>query len=104
MLDVLHYYFETECVGEKETLDAKKRMRRTLYGQLYGRTYRWGDDVGGEAEFGTQSADTHYANATAANRGVSGGPAITHKPYIPPTPVNADAHNPYGTVLDAPLG
>jgi hypothetical protein len=88
MLDVVHYYFETDALGEQEEQDAKTRMRRTLYGQLYSRPYTWGQTS--SSEFGTQDA--------------SGGQQLEHKPYIPPTPVNANAAKPFGTVLDAPLG
>lgn len=89
MLDILHYCFESDSIGEKETQDAKIKMRRTLYGQLYERSYHWGDDAVDVNDFGTQDA--------------SGTQQLTHKPYVPPTPVNADAAKPFGAVLDAPL-
>ena len=97
MLDIVHYLFESEAVGEKEVQDAKTKMRRAIYGQLYGRTYTWGDASAGR-EFGTQEV--------ASGSVVAGGSAsgLTHKPYIPPTPVNANSAKPYGNVLDAPLG
>jgi hypothetical protein len=99
MLDILHYLFESDSVGEKEEQDAKVKMRRTIYSQLYQRPYRWGEDSGGE--FGTQ--DASGGNTVGSSTG-SGGVRLEHKPYIPPTPVNANAAKPYGTVLDAPLG
>jgi hypothetical protein len=100
MLDILHYLFESDSIGEKEEQDAKAKMRRTLYGQLYNRPYHWGEETGG-TEFGTQDAS---GNSTVGSPSGSGGDQMTHKPYIPPTPVNANAAKPYGTVLDAPLG
>jgi len=93
MLDVIHYYFETDSVGEKEMQDAKLSMRRTLYGQLYERTYTWGNSSSADAEFGTQQV----ASGSSSSE-------LTHKPYVPPTPVNAASPKPFGTVLDAPLG
>ena len=96
MLDVIHYYFETDSVGEKEMQDAKLSMRRTLYGQLYDRPYTWGNETGGE--FGTQQV------ASGDTYGGGSAPQLTHKPYVPPTPVNAASPKPFGTVLDAPLG
>ncbi len=97
MLDVLHYLFESDAIGTEEEQDAKHRLRSTLYGQLYERDYSW--DVGRKSqdasgqEFGTQEVGGSPTHAR-----------LTHKPYIPPTPVNADSVMPYGNVLDAPLG
>jgi hypothetical protein len=97
MLDVLHFYFETDNLGEKEEQEAKLKMRQRIYTQLYDRSYTWGDDTGGR-EFGTQEVASGDVYAGG------GQPKLTHKPYIPPTPVNANAAKPYGNVLDAPLG
>jgi hypothetical protein len=98
MLDVLHYLFESDAISTEEEQDAKHRMRTALYSQLYEREYTWGGgsrsssrDASGH-EFGTQEV------------GGGGTQEFTHKPYVPPTPVNADAALPYGNVLDAPLG
>ena len=93
MLDVVHYYFETDTLTDKEMSDAKVKMRQTIYSQLYERPYTWGNvGVGADREFGTQEVSS------------SGGERLTHKPYVPPTPVNANSARPYGGVLDAPLG
>jgi hypothetical protein len=99
MLDIVHYLFESDAIGEKEVQDAKTKLRRTIYGQLYQRTYTWGDASGGR-EFGTQDV---ASGDFYSGRG-SGTPGLSHKPYVPPTPVNAASARPYGTVLDAPLG
>lgn len=95
MLDIVHYFFESDSLGEKETQEAKAKMRHTIYGQLYDRSYTWGNDV--EQEFGTQEV-------LGADGGGGGTSGLTHKSYIPPTPVNANAAKPFGSVLDAPLG
>jgi len=97
MLDIVHYYFENDCVGEKEAQDAKIKMRRVLYTQLYERPYTWGEEDGSH-EFGTQEV------ASGDSYAAGGGPKLTHKPYVPPTPVNAASPKPFGNVLDAPLG
>jgi hypothetical protein len=97
MLDIVHYYFENDSIGEKEEQDAKLKMRRTLYTQLYDRPYTWGTETDGR-EFGTQTVASGDVYAGG------GDPQLTHKPYIPPTPVNAASPKPFGTVLDAPLG
>jgi hypothetical protein len=97
MLDIVHYFFETDAIGEKEEQDAKRKMRSSLYTQLYERDYTWGQPTQAR-EFGTQEVASGEIYSGA------GTPALTHKPYIPPTPVNANAAKPYGNVLDAPLG
>jgi len=102
MLDVVHYLFESDSLVEKETQDAKVRMRRTVYGQLYGRAYTWGSETADGNEYGTQEVAS--GDVFSGGSGSSGDPQLTHKPYIPPTPVDASSAKPYGTVLDAPLG
>ena len=99
MLDVLHYLFESDAIGQEEEQDAKHRLRSILYTELYERTYTWqggsrgsGQTASGQ-EFGTQEVG-----------GGVGSRQLTHKPYVPPTPVNAASPLPYGNVLDAPLG
>lgn len=99
MLDVLHYLFESDSLVEKETQDAKVKMRRTIYGQLYERSYRWGSDTVDGRDFGTQEVASGETWS-----GEPSSPRLTHKPYIPPTPVDATAAKPFGNVLDAPLG
>jgi len=98
MLDVVHYCFENDNLGEKETQEAKTKMRQILYGQLYKRSYTWGGDNTADGEFGSQEAadGDHYSGGTTTR--------LKHKPYIPPTQVNANSVKPFGNVLDAPLG
>jgi hypothetical protein len=104
MLDVLHYLFESDSIVEKDTQDAKVKMRSVIYGQLYERPYTWGSDDNGR-DFGTQnvaSGDFDFEQTTAAS--VPGAPKLTHKPYIPPTPVDPTSATPFGSVLDPPMG
>ena len=98
MLDVVHYFFESDNLAEKEVQDAKVKMRQVLYGQLYKRTYTWGSDTG------TSTADGWGGQEVGASPMHAANPVMTHKPYIPPTPVNAASGKPFGTALDAPLG
>jgi hypothetical protein len=106
MLDVLHYLFESDSIDEQETQDAKRKMRGVIYGQLYERPYTWGSESADTREFGTQdvaSGDVDYSQPTSTSGSARGGPQLTHKPYIPPTPVDPTSPRPFGTVLDAPL-
>ena len=96
MLDMLHYFFETDSIDEEEEQKAKLKMRRSIYRNLYQRTYTWMDDVGeSHHEFGTQDA---------SGVGAARSTELTHKPYIPPTPVNADSPLPFGAALAPPMG
>jgi hypothetical protein len=98
MWDVLHYLFESDSIAEQEVQEAKTKLRRIMYGQLYKRTYTWGNDAGA-------SADGDWGGQEVGVSPLRGGaPVLTHKPYIPPTPVNAASAKPFGSVLDAPLG
>lgn len=102
MLDVLHYFFEQDCLGEKEAQEAKLSMRRMIYRDLYDRPYRWQDDSVGDDQWGTTvvANDGKPGNVTS----ITNAPGHTHKPFIRPTPMNADAAKPFGSVLDAPMG
>ena len=109
MLDIVNYCFESDSLDEKETADAKRKMRGTIYTQLYDRPYRWGSSAE-DGEFGTQdvaSGDVYSDSApssSAASAPSSGAPRLTHKPYIPPTPVDPTSAKPFGNVLDPPIG
>ena len=96
MLDIIHYLFESDSIDEKETQKAKLKMRRTIYKVLYMRTYTWQDGEDEYRDFGTQDVNANPMGGRSTE--------LTHKGYIPPTPVNADSPMPYGNVLDAPLG
>jgi hypothetical protein len=104
MFDVVHYCFESDSLDEKEIADAKHKMRSIVYNQLYERPYTWGSDTANEREFGTQevaSGDFDYGQSSTSS--VPDAPQLTHKPYIPPTPVDPTSSRPFGAALDAPL-
>jgi hypothetical protein len=98
MLDVLHYLFESDAIGEEEVQKAKHRLRTNLYTQIYDRAYTWDVGQGGPSDASGHAYGTQEVGSSAATT------QLTHKPYIPPTPVNAASPTPYGNVLDAPLG
>jgi hypothetical protein len=115
MLDIVHYFFECDVFTTAEEHQARSAVRQLLYRELYGREYEAGDSAdstaNGGREFGTQEVASGdffpAAQVTADQFGVPtapGGPKLTHKPYIPPTPVDPTSPTPFGNVLDAPLG
>lgn len=86
MLDVLHYYFDEDMrYGSLEAAELHSSVRTQMFGVMYGTTYRYG--VG--------------QNRTV---GSDGEERPTVKPYVPPTEFDADAADPFGGVLDAPIG
>lgn len=85
MLDVIHYFFEEDSrFATGEQAEAVSMMRSTLYGVLYGQTYKYKVNIDRSGSGGVMSDGS--------------------KPYIPPTDFNADSPLPFGSVLDSPLG
>lgn len=97
MLDVLHVLFEESLEASSEDqLKSREMARKRIYTGLYERaTYSWASSSPAQSNV-TASGDMMADGGTA--------PALTHKPYIPPTSSNVDAPLPFGKVLDAPLG
>lgn len=101
MLDVLHYYFETDnSFLSGEQADAISAMRTSLYG-LYNQTYQYGtkksQNRGGRSyisgDAGFDFDDPMPVDPTKA----------PPKPYTPPTNFNPESSNPFNGLLDAPV-
>jgi len=89
MLDVLHALFEEDNSSSTDVeYKVKQAVRSTLYREFYGI-----DQSGGEF--------SEYSDQTA---GGPQTPTVSSKPYIPPTPVDADSPRPFGAALDSPVG
>lgn len=74
MLDVIHVIFEDDILPRWEgDIQIKDEARRTIYSQMYGETYKYGQGSaqGREAEFGPSMYEAP--------------PDGSVKPYIPPT-------------------
>lgn len=97
MLDVLHYYMETDFnVSSAEQAEARDKARSIIYTSLYNKEYKF------------KSSQEKYSQTTASSyneafpdRDPLEGPT---KSYVPPTDFNSDSEKPFGDVLDAPLG
>ncbi len=91
MLDVIHYFYEEDMnYATLEQLQMVDARRVHVFEGLYG---------------------TPYIYKTSQNSGGSGsmnqfapGASGDTKPYIPPTEFDPDSYNPFGSVLDAPIG
>ena len=101
MLDVLHYYMEEDYMASTaEEMERHSKVRSAMYEQLYNTTYKY-------ATTQTQSAgQRQYIDPDDMNDDLSDVVALnpTAKPYTPPTEFNPESPDPFGGVLDTPLG
>jgi hypothetical protein len=101
MVDVLHYYFETDnSFTSGEQADANSSMRTSLYG-LYGMSYQYG------TKNSRNGSGRSYIPANAGfdfDDPVPVDPTkVPPKPYTPPTKFNPESSNPFNGLLDAPV-
>ena len=106
MLDVLHYLMEEEMIRQHHNgADIPGAVRDYLYWELYGVRYPYYTPRGGRryssAADGTELLDDPLEDVTPFNP--QDGKAQPVKAYVPPTEVDPDAPNPFGSALDAPL-
>ena len=88
MLDVIHYFFEEDSrYKSQEEAESVSAVRTQVYEVLYGRTYMY--------KMGKS------ANTTGVGSDALSDTAI--KPYIAPTEFDPESHNPFGSVLEAPV-
>ena len=98
MLDVLHYLFEEDLVvGSAEELEAKDKVRSTIYREFYKSSYRYSSSKSSPThDYGFDDIDSPV-NIPASQ--------AQTKPYFPPTNFDPDSANPFGAALkEAPLG
>jgi hypothetical protein len=100
MLDVLHYYFETDTSYlSKEQADGISAMRKALYG-LYGQTYNYGTKSDGPKSGRSYiSGDAGFDFDDPVPFDPTKAPP---KPYVAPTNFNPESSNPFNGLLDAP--
>lgn len=84
MIDVIHYFLEEDLrYSSIEEMKMHEAVRGDIYQRLYGVKYR-------------------YVSGTGSNTTDFDGQEV--KPYVPPTEFDPDSANPFGSVLDAPIG
>ena len=105
MLDVLHYYMEEDYnFSTSEQVDAKSKIRKTIYKNFYNTQYKFGD-----------SSKTSYSNVSADGVDI-GDPIVAFDPsepedplksptksYVAPIEPNVNLVKPFGDILDSPL-
>jgi hypothetical protein len=105
-LDILHVMFEeSQEAGSQEQLKARELFRRNIYTSLYGyKKYEWVSPESNTAS-GTSSqgagADMIPMDDEVADPSKI---KLTHKPYVPPTPMDVDSPLPIAGLKEAPLG
>jgi hypothetical protein len=98
MLDVIHYLFEDDMrFTTGEEAEAQSKLRVELY-RLYGKEYEYGS-----AKSGTTYGGRAYVSSDDVGD-FDASPVDVKKPYVAPTQFNPESANPFGSVLDAPLG
>lgn len=99
MLDVIHYFYEEDLnyasVEQAQMSDAR---RVTIFKQLYGTEYRYAStdtkNKVSASDFDYDFDDLEpFDPAKAAT-----------KPFIPATEIDEYSSNPFGDILDAPIG
>lgn len=99
MVDVIHYYFETDArYSSADEAEAVSRLRSSLY-SMYGQTYRYG--VSGSAK---NSGGRSYVSASDDDLLPDEFSPKVSKSYVPATDVDPEAYLPFGPALDAPIG
>lgn len=105
MLDLIHYYFETDSIFiSEEHMMSQSKSRESIYGSLYDREYKYKyvEKSNGRTYIEPALNDLEEEDdALPKPFDPLAGPA---KPYIPPTQFDPDSTAPFGSVLDAPLG
>jgi len=111
MLDVVHFFFESDLLSESaEFAEAKSKMRSSLYREMYETTYKYPvGDTGKSYNYSTASGEESVFSAGNAESTVAPfdpdkpdkGPT---KPFVPATEFDPDTPNPFGGVLDPPSG
>lgn len=106
MLDVLHYYMEEDYnFSNAEQVDAKAKIRKTIWKNFYNMEYKFGDNS--KPDYSNVSADGMDIgdpivpfDTSVADEDPLKGPT---KSYVPPTDINANLVKPFGDILDSPL-
>jgi len=100
MLDVIHYFYEDDLdyasVEQAQMTDAR---RITMFKQLYGIDYKYASTDTKNKIASNPNFDYDFDNLTPFDPTNN----VT-KPFVPATEIDETSINPFGDILDAPLG
>jgi hypothetical protein len=97
MLDVLHYFFEDDTYYSTEiAAETKNNLRVQLYESMYKKPYAYASKNSRPKSRSFDDEDGFYEDYLSDTQAV--------KPYVPPTEFDPSSSNPFGNVLDRPVG
>ena len=102
MVDVVHYFFETDAtsISSGEQQEARDEMRTLIYRTFYNAEYKYGASKSKNSNLiPAENEDFEVEDLPAPFDPLQGAA----KQYTPATSFDPDAANPFGSVLDAPL-
>lgn len=101
MLDVLHYYMEEDYnFSSSDQVEAKSRLRKTIYKTMYNKQYKFGIETEKDFSLPQDFNIQEEGNTPSQEEDPLKGPT---KSYVPPTEFNPDSMKPFGNLLDAPF-
>lgn len=102
MLDVLHYYMEEDYnFSNADQVEAKSRLRKTIYRTMYNKDYTFGNET--EKDFSLPQDFTIQEERTTSSQVDEDPLKGPTKSYVPPTQFNPESIKPFGDLLDSPL-
>lgn len=106
MLDVMHYLMEEDNHQDRDAAAAQTEARKVLYKELYNREYKYGYVGKGSKETDYDALDDP-ANGWGEFEDIQPFDPTTPrtvKPYVEPTEFDPDSSDPFGGLLDGPVG
>jgi hypothetical protein len=101
MLDVLHYYMEEDYnFSNSDQVEAKSRIRKTIYKTMYNKEYKFGAETEKDYSLPQDFTIQEEGSTPSQEEDPLKGPT---KSYVPPTNFNPDSVKPFGNLLDAPF-
>ena len=102
MIDVLHFYFEEDLMADsKEEIESKNRIRSLIYREMYFKAYKYGNTSPGESYNYSTASDGFIGDEDDKIEDPLKPPT---KPFTPTTDFNPESSNPFGRIVDPPLG
>ena len=103
MVDVIHYFFETDLTSDNpEYAEVKSDVRSMIYRDLYDTEYIYG--VKKSQRTSTAASDQPFSNTPAQfDPDTPPKNVFTSKPYVPATDFSENSSDPFGGLLDPPL-
>lgn len=105
MLDIIHFFFEEDLMADsKEEIENKTRVRSIVYRDFYQKAYKYGN-TGSDKSYNYSTASDGYLGEEEEADDIIDDPIKqSTKPYSPPTEFNPNSSNPFGKVVEPPLG